>query len=184
MRTMGELRRDKGTGGKPIWIASQRRWRARYVDASGKRHQVTSNVPGPKGARECARRRDAALDLVRQGMDVGEATERLDADDAGRGRRRARGADDEGSAMSTSRTIGVPIGVPGQPGRSKTSVNQGGWYRIPESRRASDGLRLNTVVTVGSGQLRWIPTGLRVRMGVQAPLANCRRSSLRRSRRA
>ena len=40
------------------------------------------------------------------------------------------------------------------------------WYRIPESRRASGGVRLSTVGMVGSGQLRWIPAGLRVRMRV------------------
>ena len=41
------------------------------------------------------------------------------------------------------------------------------WYRIPESRRASGGVRLSTVVTVGSDQLRWVPAGSRVRMRVQ-----------------
>ena len=41
------------------------------------------------------------------------------------------------------------------------------WYRIPESRQASGGVRLNTVATVGSGRLRWIPAGLRVRMRVR-----------------
>ena len=41
------------------------------------------------------------------------------------------------------------------------------WYRIPESRRASGGVRLSTVITAGSGQLRWVPAGLRVRTRVQ-----------------
>lgn len=36
------------------------------------------------------------------------------------------------------------------------------WYRIPESRRASGGVRLSTVLTVGSAQLQWVPAGLRV----------------------
>src|SRR5688500_17052856 len=42
------------------------------------------------------------------------------------------------------------------------------WYRIPESRRASGGVRLSTVGTVGSDQIRWIPASLRVRMRVHA----------------
>ena len=41
------------------------------------------------------------------------------------------------------------------------------WYRIPESRQTSGGFRLSTVVTVGSGQIQGIPTGLRVRMRVR-----------------
>ena len=41
------------------------------------------------------------------------------------------------------------------------------WYRIPESRRSSGGVRLRTVVMVGYGQLRWVSAGLRVRMRVQ-----------------
>ncbi len=44
------------------------------------------------------------------------------------------------------------------------------WYRIPESRRASGGVRLSTAVTVGSDKLRWIPAGLRVRMRVRTEL--------------
>jgi transposase InsO family protein len=40
------------------------------------------------------------------------------------------------------------------------------WYRIPDSRRASGGVRLSTVGAVGSGQLRSIPAGLRVRTRV------------------
>lgn len=42
------------------------------------------------------------------------------------------------------------------------------WYRIPESWQTSGGFRLSTVVTVGSGQLRWVPAGLRVRMRVHS----------------
>jgi hypothetical protein len=51
--------------------------------------------------------------------------------------------------------------IPAQIGLRET------WYRIPDSRQASGGVRLNTVVTVGSGRLRWIPAGLRVRMRVR-----------------
>jgi hypothetical protein len=41
------------------------------------------------------------------------------------------------------------------------------WYRIPESQEGSGRVRLSTVVTVGSGRFRWVPTGLRVRTRVQ-----------------
>jgi hypothetical protein len=46
------------------------------------------------------------------------------------------------------------------------------WNRIPESRQTSGGFRLSMVVTVGSGQLWWIPTGLRVRMRVRSGPTN------------
>ena len=60
-RTMGVVRRDKGTGEQPRWIASQNRWRARYVDANGKRRSVYSSTPGRAGAREAAAKRDDAV---------------------------------------------------------------------------------------------------------------------------
>ena len=60
-RTMGVVRRDKGTGEQPRWIASQSRWRARYVDANGKRRSVYSSTPGRAGAREAAAKRDDAV---------------------------------------------------------------------------------------------------------------------------
>ena len=75
---MGELRRDKGTGERPHWIESQSRWRARYLDADGRRRSVYSSVPGRKGERECARRRDEALRRAEQGLS-GDGTERMDA---------------------------------------------------------------------------------------------------------
>jgi integrase len=70
--TMGAVRRDKGTGERPRWIASTRRWRARYVDAEGKRRQVYSSTPGRAGAREAAAKRDQALREIAQGL-VGDA---------------------------------------------------------------------------------------------------------------
>ncbi|MCA1570869.1 MAG: site-specific integrase [Chloroflexi bacterium] len=76
---MGDLRRDKGSGGKPLWVASQRRWRAQYVDATGKRHQVSSALPGRKGERQCVKRRDEALVAVHAGLDVGTAAQKVDA---------------------------------------------------------------------------------------------------------
>ena len=79
MATMGEIRRDKGTGEEPVWIVSQKRWRARYVDASGKRRSVSSAIAGKPGKRICAKRRDEKLDAVRQGLDVGEATQKMSA---------------------------------------------------------------------------------------------------------
>lgn len=79
MADVGEIRRDRGLGEEPHWIASQSRWRARYVDAAGKRRSVYSSKPGKVGRRECAKRRDEKLDAVRQGLDVGEATQKLDA---------------------------------------------------------------------------------------------------------
>ena len=68
MRAMGDIRRDRGTGEKATWIASQQRWRARYVDENGKRRAVHSSIPGRKGERECSRRRDAAIERMRQGL--------------------------------------------------------------------------------------------------------------------
>lgn len=79
IRDMGDLRRDKNSGGKVLWIASQNRWRAQYTDANGKRRQVTSAIPGRKGERECTKRRDAAVAAVKAGLDVGTAAQKLDA---------------------------------------------------------------------------------------------------------
>lgn len=59
--TMAFTRRDKGSGEQPRWLASERRWRARYVDADGKRRAVHSSTPGRTGAREAAAKRDEAL---------------------------------------------------------------------------------------------------------------------------
>lgn len=79
MPTMGEIRRDKGTGEKPVWIESQKRWRARYTDANGKRRSVYSTIPGRKGGRICAKRRDGKVALVQAGVDVGLASQKMDA---------------------------------------------------------------------------------------------------------
>ncbi len=59
--TMATLRRDKGSGEAPHWVPAMRKWRARYVDAEGRRRSVTSSKPGRAGAREAATRRDEAL---------------------------------------------------------------------------------------------------------------------------
>ena len=59
--TMAAIRRDKGMGERPRWMASLGRWRARYVDADGKRRSVYSSIPGRAGAREAAARRDEAI---------------------------------------------------------------------------------------------------------------------------
>jgi len=81
-RTMGVVRRDKGTGEQPRWLASEGRWRARYVDADGKRRAVFSSTPGRAGAREAAAKRDEALRMTSLGMvndpglTVGELLER------------------------------------------------------------------------------------------------------------
>ncbi|HUH03805.1 MAG TPA: site-specific integrase, partial [Kofleriaceae bacterium] len=58
---MAPIRRDKGSGERPLWLASERRWRARYIDALGARRAVYSSTPGRAGAREAAARRDKAL---------------------------------------------------------------------------------------------------------------------------
>ena len=60
-RTMGVVRRDKGTGEQPQWRTAEGRWRARYVDAEGTRRSVYSSRPGRAGAREAAAKRDEAL---------------------------------------------------------------------------------------------------------------------------
>ncbi len=81
-RTMAVVRRDKGTGEQPRWIASQSRWRARYIDANGKRRSVYSSTPGRAGAREAAAKRDAAVRRASLGivddprLSVGEYLER------------------------------------------------------------------------------------------------------------
>ena len=66
--TMGDIRRDKGTGERPRWVPSLRRWRARYMDADGKRRAAYSSTPGRAGAREAAAKRDVALRQVALGM--------------------------------------------------------------------------------------------------------------------
>ena len=52
--------------------------------------------------------------------------------------------------------------------RDSREAARPGWYRIPESRQASGGFRLSTVVTVGYGRLQWVPASLRVRLRVQS----------------
>src|SRR5574338_1579583 len=72
-------------------------------------------------------------------------------------------------ARPNSSLEGTNEGTPGTKrpdSRLESGVDET-WYRIPESRRASGGVRLSTVVTVASGQLRWISATLRVRMRVQ-----------------
>jgi integrase len=59
--TMPAIRRDKGSGEQPHWVPAMGKWRARYVDADGRRRAVTSSKPGRAGAREAAARRDEAL---------------------------------------------------------------------------------------------------------------------------
>jgi integrase len=59
--TMAAIRRDKGSGEQPRWVPAMRKWRARYVDAEGRRRSATSSKPGRVGAREAAARRDEAL---------------------------------------------------------------------------------------------------------------------------
>lgn len=65
---MGEIRRDKGTGSRPRWLETSRRWQARYVGADGVRRSVYSTIPGPKGEKECARKRDEALRATEAGL--------------------------------------------------------------------------------------------------------------------
>jgi hypothetical protein len=60
-QTMGVVRRDKGSGEQPHWVPAMGKWRARYVDAEGRRRSVTSSKPGRAGAREAAARRDEAI---------------------------------------------------------------------------------------------------------------------------
>lgn len=71
------MRRDKGTGEQPHWIESQGRWRARYLDADGRRRSVYSAKPGRSGQRECGARRDKALDLSRRGLLAADGEQRL-----------------------------------------------------------------------------------------------------------
>ena len=59
--TMASIRRDKGSGEQPRWVPAMRKWRARYLDADGRRRSVTSSKPGRAGSREAAARRDEAL---------------------------------------------------------------------------------------------------------------------------
>lgn len=74
--TMGDMRRDKGAGERPKWLPSLRRWRARYLDAQGRRQAVYSSIPGRAGERECAKRRDEKLKEARAGL-VGDPTQTL-----------------------------------------------------------------------------------------------------------
>jgi len=74
---MGLIRRDKGTGEEPHWIASQERWRARYLDVHGRRRSVYSSIPGKPGRKACATKRDQALERARQGLS-GDGAQRVD----------------------------------------------------------------------------------------------------------
>jgi integrase len=68
LATVGAIRRDKGTGERPRWVPSMRRWRTRYVDADGKRRAAYCSTPGRAGAREAAAKRDEALREVALGL--------------------------------------------------------------------------------------------------------------------
>jgi integrase len=75
---MASLRRDKGSGDQPRWIASQDRWRARFTHPdTGKRVAVYSFLKGRAGARQCAERRDAALAAVDDALDAERAAQTL-----------------------------------------------------------------------------------------------------------
>jgi DNA-binding CsgD family transcriptional regulator len=64
---VGEIRRDRGHGSKPRWLEASKRWQARYTRPDGIRKGVYSTIPGPKGARECERKRDAAIEAAAAG---------------------------------------------------------------------------------------------------------------------
>lgn len=81
MRIVGEIRRDRGTGTKPRWLASSKRWQARYVATDGKRKAVYSTIPGPAGEKACAKLRDELIRATEAGvnpslMPFGEYLER------------------------------------------------------------------------------------------------------------
>lgn len=69
MATVGDLRRDKGTGTAPRWLDATSRWQARYTGVDGRRHAVYSKTPGLAGARECAKLRDQAIAAATAGVD-------------------------------------------------------------------------------------------------------------------
>ncbi len=75
---MGSLRRDKGSGDQPRWIASQGRWRARFTHPdTGIRLAVYSHIKGRAGARQCTARRDAALAAIDTALDAEQGTQTL-----------------------------------------------------------------------------------------------------------
>lgn len=69
MSDVGELRRDKGTGSEPRWLAESKRWQARYVTPDGKRRSVYCSAPGPAGKKACARLRDEQIAAAAAGVD-------------------------------------------------------------------------------------------------------------------
>lgn len=69
MTGVGDIRRDKGTGTAPRWLAASNRWQARYTAADGRRRSVYSPVPGPAGAKACAKLRDEAIAAAAAGID-------------------------------------------------------------------------------------------------------------------
>jgi integrase len=78
MDEMGGLRRDKGSGGKPLWLTADKRWRATYTDPrTGKRAAVYSRTHGRVGAREVSKLRDEALRAIEAGLSLGEASQTL-----------------------------------------------------------------------------------------------------------
>ena len=66
---VGELRRERGTGGTPRWLDDSNRWQARYTTPDGRRKAVYSTIPGPKGERACAKKRDDVLEALAAGSD-------------------------------------------------------------------------------------------------------------------
>ena len=69
MAAVGELRRDKGTGTAPRWLAASNRWQARYTAADGRQRSVYSPIPGSAGAKACAKLRDEAIAAAAAGVD-------------------------------------------------------------------------------------------------------------------
>ena len=87
-------------------------------------------------------------------------------------------ANTSGHFESCGASSGLRQRWPGQRKRGRRGFPPLSWYRMPESRRAFGEVRLSTVVTAGSGPLRWIAAGSRVRMRVHR---QPKRSGLRRS---
>lgn len=69
-----DMRRPKGEGMAPRWRPWDRRWEARFVDASGRRRSVFVTTPGRAGERECERLLGDRLREAQAGIRPSELT--------------------------------------------------------------------------------------------------------------
>jgi len=134
--------------------------------ARGHRHATSGRQPGAEtGAASCARTAEIMF------LSARFVTARPSANRRSSQRCRGSRAPARPSALGPCKGTNKGTACMKQPdSRSKSSLDET-WYRIPDSRKGSGGLRLNTILPVAFRRVRLIPARYRVRTRVRSEAA-------------